>query len=194
MGSAAGSADGQWLASGYWDNTGGHRSDFRIWSAADGQTVRHIPMGNCKPCFSPDGRWLLAATEKEFLQFAIGSQPTNWPLIRSYPRQNAGFISGSAAFTADGKMLALQADKRNLSLREAATGRELATLTAIPQTMGVDNPRFSHHGRWLAVPSHIGLQVWDLALIREHLREMNLDWDGPPDLPPPTPAGNSATP
>jgi hypothetical protein len=151
-------------------------------------------MGNCKPCFSPDGRWLLAATEKEFLQFAIGSQPTNWPLIRSYPRQNAGFISGSAAFTADGKMLALQADKRNLSLREAATGRELATLTAIPQTMGVDNPRFSHHGRWLAVPSHIGLQVWDLALIREHLREMNLDWDGPPDLPPPTPAGNSATP
>jgi serine/threonine protein kinase/WD40 repeat protein/DNA-directed RNA polymerase specialized sigma24 family protein len=178
------SRDGRWLASGYWDNAGAHRSEFRIWSAEDGQTARTIPMGNCNPVFSPDGRWLLVASEKEYLQFAIIGHPTNWTVVRQFPLDTGGFDTGSAAFSADGKLLAVQADQRIFRLLETATGRELARLTPLPDAYQTRGGVFSHNGRWFAAATDIGLHVWDLALIRARLREMNLDWDGPPETVP----------
>jgi len=185
FGGAAFSPDGRWLASGYWDNTGGHRSEFWIWSAEDGQPVRKIPMGNSAPFFSPDGRWLLIGSEKEYFQFAISGHPTNWNVVRQYSRDVSGFLVGQAAFSADGKLLAVHADQRVFRLLETATGRELARLTPLPETVGTGGCTFSHNGRWFAAASDTGLHVWDLALIRQRLREMELDWEGPPDLPPP---------
>ena len=44
---------------------------------------------------------------------------------------------------------------------------------------------FSQNGRWFFAACDIGIHVWDFALIRARLRELNLDRDGPPDLPPP---------
>lgn len=171
------SPDGRWLASGYWDNTGGRRSDFWLWSAADGQPLRKIPMGNCWPLFSPDGRWLLVASEKEYYQFALDGHPTNWTAIRQYPRAVGGFGAGSMAISADSKLFAVQADERIFRLVEAATGRELATLTPLPDVHHTGATAFSHNGRWFVTSSAIGLHVWDLLLIRQRLREMGLDWE-----------------
>ena len=171
------SPDGQWLASGYWNNNGRRGSELWIWSAQDGQPVRKIPMGNCVPLFSPDGRWLLACSEQEFSQYRVEGLPTNWPLMRIYPRATSGFDTGNAAFSADGKLLALHADQRILRLIEPATGRELARLTPLPEAFRTWRPLFSPDNRWLAAVSDIGLHVWDLQLIRQHLREMGLDWE-----------------
>jgi serine/threonine protein kinase len=180
------SVDDRWLACGYWDNQGRKRSEFWLRSAENGQPVRKIPAGNCRGLFSPDGRWLLLASDKEYVQFAIIGHPTNWPVVRRYSREVTGAGTGGAAFSADGKLLALQADERVYRLLEAATGRELARFTPLQDSYQTRGVVFSHGGRWLVVSSDIGLHVYDLALIRARLREMSLDWDGPPDLPAPS--------
>ena len=179
------SRDGRWLAAGYWDNGGRRRSDFRVFSTDDGQPARIIPTGNSHAHFSPDGRWLLIADEKEYLQFAVAGTPTNWTQVRRFARDASGFEQGSAAFSADGQLLALQADQRIYRLVEAATGHELARLTPLPEAYHTGTAAFSPDGRWFVAASDIGLHVWDLALIRARLREMHLDWSGSPALPPP---------
>ena len=126
--------------------------------------------------FSPDGRWLLLASENDYAQYAIQGYPTNWAVVRHFTRQSSGFDGGWAAFSADSKLLALHADQRIFRLLEAATGRELARLTPLPDAFSTGGPIFSHNGRWFVSSSAIGLHVWDLQLIRQCLREMGLDW------------------
>ena len=172
------SPDGRWIASGYFDNNGRHSSEFWIWSAEDGQPARKIPAGNSRALFSPDGRWLILASDKGYTQYAIDGHPTNWVAIRHFPWDYSGFSSAWATFSADGNLLILQAGDRLFRLIETATGRELTRLM-----FATDLPIFSYNSRWLLAGSGMGVHIWDLTLIRARLREMNLDWDGPPNLP-----------
>jgi len=189
FGNAAFSADGQWIASGYWDNGGKHSSEFWIWSATNGRPVRKIPMGNCAASFSGDGRWMLIAAAGRYLQYAVHGHPTNWPLVRRFECESTGFVTSSAAFSGDGALLAVLTNSTIVRLIEAATGRELARFTPWPEGNRVLSLHFDHAGRWLVADTDFGPFVWDLALVRARLREMNLDWDGPPDLPASRPSG-----
>ncbi len=179
---AAFSVDGQWVASGYWDNSGQNRSSFWIWSATNGQPVRKIPMGNCAAYFSGDGRWMLVAGAREYRQYAVQGHPTNWPLVRRFECESTGIPDSPAAFSGDGTLLAVLTNSTVVRLLEAATGRELARLTPLPEVTGIVSLHFDHAGRWLLADTDLGPFVWNLPLLRARLREMKLDWEGPPNL------------
>jgi len=171
------SADAKWIASGYFDNSGNSRSQLWIWSGADGQPALRLPMGNCHPLFSPDGRWFLACNPTEYQQFAVDGPPQNWRVTRRFARHVSGRVAGTAAFSEDGKWLALEADVRIIRLLDASTGQELTRFTPLPQAWRSGYPVFSHHGRCLSISTDIGLNVWDLPALRARLQQMRLDWD-----------------
>ena len=77
-------------------------------------------------------------------------------------------------------MMAIVVGGRNPQLVETLTGRVLATLEARDASV-IFALRFSPDGSQLAALEwDHQLQLWDLRLIRQQLRTMNLDWDLPP--------------
>jgi WD40 repeat protein len=70
-----------------------------------------------------------------------------------------------------------------IKLLEISSRRELATLEAPDQTV-VRGISFSPDGTRLATAGDDQqLRLWDLRLIRQELKSMNLDWDLPPYPP-----------
>jgi len=83
---------------------------------------------------------------------------------------------GSAAFTADGSMLAYTRAVDSVEIVAPATGEHLATMTGTT-TIPLSGLRFSADGRTLAAPSTQGrIHVWDMTALRKDLRELGLDW------------------
>jgi serine/threonine protein kinase/WD40 repeat protein len=173
------SPDGHWAAAGYWDAAGARRSKVWIWSADDGRAARQFATGNSEPLFSPDGRWFLLPSDKDYRLFAVNGHPTNWTEVRRFERLANTFQSGWAAFSDDSATMAIQADERIIRLLNTFTGEELARLNPVPRAYRTTHFAFSRSGRWLAAHSSVGLHLWDLTLVRRRLAEMNLDWVSP---------------
>ena len=96
-----------------------------------------------------------------------------WEPRHAVTRDHAGDLGGRAAFTRDGKMLAIVHSRTLVKLIESATGQELAALEA-----GHQEPLcFSPDGSQLVVSREDGtLQVWDLRSVRRQLAAIGLDW------------------
>jgi hypothetical protein len=74
-------------------------------------------------------------------------------------------------------------DGHTIQLLETLTEKPLATLEA--PGLGVVKFKFSPDGCMLAAMQfdhHV--QLWDLRLVRQELKQMHLDWDMPPCPPP----------
>ncbi len=80
---------------------------------------------------------------------------------------------GRMAFAPDGRMLAvLRGRNSNLKLVSVPDGKELAALdTGFPLCFSPDGTQLV-----TAAADARSLLVWDLRLIRQGLRAMNLDW------------------
>ncbi|MBI5387742.1 MAG: protein kinase [Verrucomicrobia bacterium] len=169
------SPDGQWIASGSRNLQGNFGAALWFWSARDGQPMHRIPVGNCNPHFSPDGRWFLAAGSPEYRLYAVAGPPAQWREVWREPREVFSFTAGPARFAAHRDWVALLADERIIRLIEVTSRRELARLT--PLTPRVEDLAWSLDGRWLAASSELGTHLWDLPLLRVRLRELGLDWE-----------------
>jgi serine/threonine protein kinase/WD40 repeat protein len=147
----------------------------KIWDARDGRLVKQLAEygAGYDPCFSPDGRWLATSVDGGRL-FAVGT----WE-----PGPRVGF---NGVFAPDSRLMAIQPTVGVIRLVDRATGRELARLEG-PDFQGVARPFFTPDGGKLIDLSK-GIWVWDLRLIRQHLKPMGLDWDYP-ELPPADPVG-----
>jgi hypothetical protein len=83
-----------------------------------------------------------------------------------------------------------------IPLVDRSTGREYARLddphggTIVPVSFTPDGTRLIAIGQ---EPVR-GIRVWDLRLLRERLRELDLDWDGDEFPPPVAPAGTHGRP
>jgi WD40 repeat protein len=121
----------------------------------------------------------VVGTPTEFRFWETGT----WTLGRVLRRTQGGESVGNAAFSPDGRLLALTISRHDVQLRDAGTGQELALLPS-PQPMFITRPCFSPDGSRLAVTTEgQGIQSWDLRLIRQQLAEIGLDWDLPPYQP-----------
>jgi serine/threonine protein kinase/WD40 repeat protein len=181
------SPDGRWAATASWFN-----SLVKIWDARSGDMVRTISEpARTWVTFSPDGRWL-ATSSIEFQLWEVGSwQP------KSPPKPGYGNSSGAIgaidstgvfiAFSPDSRVFA-RTDGHKIQLLDTSTEKPLATLEA-PGSSAVTKFQFSPDGSQLAaVQFDRQVQLWDLRLIRQELKQMHLDWD----LPPYPPAGKTA--
>jgi WD40 repeat protein len=168
------SPDGHWAATGSWQN-----SIVKVWDARSGQLVRNLPMpARTRVTFSPDGRWLATCTT-QYQLWEVGSWRPKNPPIPGHPLPHFNFI----AFAPDSKVMAIGPEGRTIQLLETSTGRLLATLEG-PDSGIIQAVRFSPGGgRLVALQADGHLLLWDLRLIRQQLKRMNLDWDLPPYLP-----------
>jgi WD40 repeat protein/tRNA A-37 threonylcarbamoyl transferase component Bud32 len=176
LGSMALSADGRWLAAG----VVGRNEGVRIWDARIGRLVRSLPgstheaAGN-SVAFSPDGCWLVVGSHRAFQLWRTES----WEAGPVFSRGSAEDQVGFAAFTRDGRVLALTRSLQSVQLIDLASRRELATLSA-PDVAFPINARltFNADGSLLAaVTERTAIRIWDLRALRRQLRRIGLDWE-----------------
>jgi WD40 repeat protein/serine/threonine protein kinase/Flp pilus assembly protein TadD len=173
------SPDGRWVA------TGSHgQGGAKVWDAATGRFVKDLmptqPFVNVR--FSPDGKWLATA----------GGVCRLWAVESWQEGPSLGVTSGAVAFSADGKLLAVETGQNTVRLLDPDTGREYARLEDSNQDRAWIMA-FSPDGTQLVVNGESqSLHVWDLRAIRAELARRGLDWDlpsyppavEPPEAPP----------
>jgi tetratricopeptide (TPR) repeat protein/WD40 repeat protein len=169
--SCAVSPDGRWVATGSHGLREG--AGAKVWDAHSGRHIVDLPAGSgCNVGFSPDGRWLLT-TGGRFRLWEVGT----W---REGPALGGPGSPWAFAFTADGKLLALEDAPAVVRLVEPDTGREVARLTA-PEQARLAPQFFTPDGCELVAQGtetrHI--HIFDLRALRRGLRELGLDWDAP---------------
>ena len=166
------SADGQWVAGGYWS-----RAVPRLWRAADGALIRELPTGGrTRVAFSPDSRWVVTCSTEEYCFWDVLTGRRGLRIARE---QKPG-LWGVLTFSPDGRMLALARTTMLVQLVDAATGEVLASLEH-PEAQLISGLAFSPSGTQLAVATegHL-IHLWDLRQLRAKLAALNLDWNQPP--------------
>jgi serine/threonine protein kinase/WD40 repeat protein len=157
----------------------------KIWDARDGRLVKQLAdFGAGYPSFSPDGKWLSTCADGGRV-FAVGT----W--------EPGPQVGASGAFAPDSRLMAVQPGTGASRLVDRATGRELARLED-PDSYPTLCPLFTSDGARLIGVSRAGdlskgIGVWDLRLLREHLKKTDLDWDYP-EFPPPAEESKPAAP
>ncbi len=162
-GDIAVSPDGRWVAT---DVSGGAR--VKIWDAHEGRLVKQIVnRGASCPHFSSDGRWLVTSLDVGRL-FAVESWEEGPSL---------GF-GGGTVFTPDAKLIATPT-ARSVRLFDYAARRDVAVLEE-PNLDWIQRVAFSPDGtKLITINTFNGIRVWDLRLIRQQLKDLDLDWKWP---------------
>jgi len=131
--------------------------------------------------FSPDGKWLVTCCAGEFQFYGVGTwQKLPW----SIPRQPASDQHAPMAFTKNAAIVALAISRYTIELlRLAADGqtkpRSIATLES-PDRSPLEMLAFSPDGRRLAAATRDDvIQLWNLALLRDGLAELQLHNEWP---------------
>jgi WD40 repeat protein len=176
---------GRWAATGTWKGTG-----VAVYDASTGQLIRKLPVkGTAVVAFSPDDNWLATADMTELCLWKTGS----WePSAQGVPGDRVSEIN-PLAFSPDSRLLAVVHTGYEIQVLKVPTGEVVAALRA-PTTAHIGSISFSPDGARLAAVEWTGqIDLWDLRLIREGLKELNLDWGIPPffsasDAPPTGPA------
>ena len=165
------SADVRWGASSGW-----HSDRVRLWDVHTGEVVREWQVGTRTfVFFTPDSRALIISR---------GDALTFWDLATLQPTLNmprdVAIYPSHVAFSADGKLMAVETAPGVMSLKEATTGRTIAKFKD-PHGDRASWQGFTPDGTRLVVvtPYANAIHIWDLRAIRETLKVMNLDWDWP---------------
>jgi serine/threonine protein kinase/WD40 repeat protein len=167
------SPDGKWVA------TVDHSTGIaKLWDAGDGTLVKQFEGRAEAPFFTDEGRWLLTSGRGGRL---VSMQ--NWETVRA--------IDDALIVPSPDSRLAAVAKESGVSLVELVSGKEVAMLER-PSYENLANLDFSPDGSKLLVThTNQGVEVWDLRLIREKLKELDLDWDWPAFPPAPRAAAPS---
>jgi WD40 repeat protein len=152
------SPDGQWIATGTWQDvrTLDKPGEVRLWNAATGKEAHALKEHNggrvVSLAFSPDGKWLAAATGKVSAQGAgVQSEVEIWEVsggkVVSRFGQNAGIIS-CLAFHPDGSELATGSFDGMVRIWEPAGGKLLGNI--VGHSGAVSGLAYSRDGARLA--------------------------------------------
>jgi WD40 repeat protein len=166
------SPDGRWIATGnHWDFGTG----VIVWDAQSGTPAKNLDIGPSWVGFSPDGNWLLTSGGGYRL-WRVGT----WEEGPSIKKDDYSHRAGHAAFTTDGKMLALAGEESHVRLVEVATGVEIARLT-VPEQTNLRPQCFSRDGSQLVAigTGNYLMYIWDLRLLRSELGTWTLIGIGP---------------
>jgi WD40 repeat protein len=164
------SRGGRWLAV-----ASARRDEVRVWDVRLRRTLLQHTAPLMTVRFSPDDRWLVGASNEEYLLW----QTASWKLHRRIPAEGVHHAGNPADFSPDRKTLAVVHKARTVLLLDPESGAELATLTPADSSV-IQFLRFSPDGTRLAVGTRTrGIHVWDLRALRTELGRLGLDWDRP---------------
>jgi serine/threonine protein kinase/WD40 repeat protein len=176
------SPDGERLATSGW-----HSDRVKVWDGSTGKLIKEWEVGKASAVFfTPDNREMIVARGIEFTFHDRNSLEVS----RRMPR-DIGLNPGHVAFSADGKLMALEMAPGLIHLKEISSGRTVARLED-PQGDHSTWMSFTPDGTQLVVAARYAgaIHRWDLRAIRERLKTMNLDWDWP-EFSAPSPSGDS---
>ena len=171
------SPDGRRLATSGW-----HSERVKLWDGQSGKLLKELETGlSTRVYFTPDNQEMIVARANEFTFRDLETLEVN----RRMPRET-GLYPGFVAFTADGKLMALEMAPGLIHLKELASGRIVAKLED-PQGDLSTWMSFTPDGTQLVVAARYAgaIHRWDLRAIRARLKTMNLDWEWPEFSPPP---------
>jgi eukaryotic-like serine/threonine-protein kinase len=161
------SPDHRWVATGsHWSD--GHSKSLKIWESKSGKQVHELPLvESANPIFSPDGRWLVTTDWHGAQLWETGT----WTSVRR-------FTGRPVIFSLDSQLLAMSDMVGAVQMVATGTGREVARFSGPDSMVPL---QFTPDGTRLIVSctGSKGLAVWDLRLIRQQLKAMNLDWEWP---------------
>ena len=169
---------GQWMAAMIANSNSVH-----LWNLSEGAESRSpsaLPSSEYFT-FSPDGKWLVTCRPGRFDFYLVGAWQE--PAFQ-IPRQSASDQHAPVAFTQDGSVVALAASRYTIQLRRLG-GHERSGPTVIanfeaPDRRPLEMLAFSPDGRRLAATTKDQtIQLWNLALLRDGLAELNLHHDWP---------------
>ena len=165
------SSDGERLATSGW-----HSDRVKLWDGPTGKLLKELEaLVASRVFFTPDNRELMVARGNVFTFHTLDSLAES----RRLPRE-AGLYPGYVAFTADGKMMAMEMALGVIHLKEISSGRTVARLED-PHGDVSTWMSFTPDGTQLVVVARYAgaIHRWDLRAIRSRLKTMNLDWDWP---------------
>jgi len=175
------SGDGRWAASCGW-----HSDCVRLWDLHSGKVVHEWTLGKRSfTFFTPDSRTLIISRDDGLSFWDVSTLQQT----RRLTRDIAQFPS-HVAFSADGRLMAVEMAPAVIHLKETATDRTVAQIED-PHGDRADWMGFTPDGTQLIVVANQAqvIRIWDLRAIRTRLKTMNLDWDWPEfepqtDVPP----------
>jgi serine/threonine protein kinase/WD40 repeat protein len=170
------SPNGRWVVTVGW-----HSTEIKVWDVTTRQVVRELPPeGGTGIVFSPDGQLLVNCRGDEYVFWDVAT----WHVQRHLRRTQKGY-SGPAAFTADGRILAVSLSPGTVNLVRVADGQILASLED-PNQDRTTSLCFTPDGARLICQASATkvVHIWDLRAIRARLAALDLDWEAGP-LPPP---------
>ncbi len=169
--SAAVSPDGRLVAASAWKGGG-----TRVWDVREGREVMELKDEGGLVEFSTDGKRLVVGASTEFLVYRVAT----WERERVVEREVASALSGIAAFSPEGSLLAVTHTVRQARLLSADGTAVLATLDA-PLAERITDLCFSWDGsRLAAATDNRVIQIWDLRRLRSELAVLGLDWEAGP--------------
>ena len=135
-----------------------------VWKTGTGELIRKLEENaDASVVFDPVGRWLVTGTSRGYRFWSLRDWQPGPHL------EITDLASWAAAFTPDGRYLAVLEAGGRIGIFEAATAAHLADLEA-PFSVAPSFINFSGDGRWLNV---LGIdqtiQRWDLTALRDEL-------------------------
>ena len=163
----------EWAVTSTW-----HGQGLQLSSLKEGRLIQNLwsepEVSPIHGEFSADGRWLAGSSGL----FVHIWDMTTRQIVLTIPRESSEGLAGSIVFSHDGTVVAIQLSRSQLQLRQVGTWTPLATLET-PESTHLGEVSFSRDDQMLAaVSGRMFIRVWDLRLIREQLRTLNLDWPG----------------
>lgn len=171
VGDVAVSPDGRWVT------TGAHvERRVQIWDVVTGTVLQTLAVGlEPQGVFSNDGRWLALTGLREFHLLETGT----WKPAPALPLRPGRVLLGAAAFSPDGRVLAVVVDRFTVQLFDLQRFESLGILRP-PGLSHLRGLAFSPDGSQLAaVGPEARVSVWNLDRIRARLIEFGLSWTEP---------------
>lgn len=161
------SPDGRWVATGSEQDR-----HLRIWDTKRNCEALSLPAGlRSKAAFSSDGKWFMAFGATLELR-----EVESWQRAQLFPDQEHAPVLGAAAFSPDGRTLAVVTNGRSIPLIDLRSFQTLAVLNS-PGATEIHALAFSPEGnRLAAVGDAVRLRIWNLPLLRAQLKAFDLDW------------------
>lgn len=164
-GTLAVSPDGNLVAGGFPQSNAA-----TIWNAKTGVILRELPHAGSVH-FSPDGRWLILGSEKQWRLYDTAGWQEQWRL----PRQGTARQLAAAAFAEDSRSVVLDMGSYQLAIVDTKSARALARLP-MPEAVSCTSLRYhSSAGHLYAGTRSNSVFRWNLPLLRQALRELEID-------------------
>uniref|UniRef100_UPI0037830E93 protein kinase domain-containing protein n=1 Tax=Prosthecobacter sp. TaxID=1965333 RepID=UPI0037830E93 len=165
------SPEGNWVATGTW-----HGQGVRVWSLPDGRVTNLPVSGSANVGFNLDGKLLVTGNGVEYAFWKIGT----WERAHTVPT-SLGDLYGAMAFSPRGTAIAIESERNRALIIAAPTFREMTSPDFDRQRPLIFSPP---HGTLLVnADARQHLVIWDVALLRQQLKALSLDWpiDGLPE-------------